>query len=73
MGAEIPMPSDFVESLSRLRFPPESDSRLQELMTRNTEGALSPQEHHELQSLVELSEMLSLIRAKALMSLGRSP
>ena len=73
MGAEILMPSEFVESLSRLHFPPQADSRLQELMERNTEGTLTPQERKDLEALVELSETLSLIRARALQSLGRLP
>jgi hypothetical protein len=73
MGAEILLPSDFVESLSRLHFPPRTDDRLQELMDKNTEGTLLSQERHELEALVELSETLSLIRARALQSLGRSP
>ena len=73
MGAEIPLPGDFVESLCRLRFPAQTDERLQELMDRNTEGLLSGQERRELESLVELSETMSLIRARALQSLGRKP
>jgi hypothetical protein len=73
MGAEILMPSDFVETLSRLHFPEKADQRLQELMDRNTEGTLSAQERKELEALVELSETLSLIRARALQSLGRAP
>jgi hypothetical protein len=73
MGAEVPLPSDFVESLSKLRFPAQTDERLQLLMDRNTEGLLSAQERNELESLVELSQTMSLIRARALQSLGRKP
>jgi hypothetical protein len=73
MGAEIPMPSEFVESLTRLHFPAQTDDRLQVLMDRNTDGTLTAGERHELESLVELSEMLSLIRARVLQSLGRAP
>jgi hypothetical protein len=73
MGAEIPLPSDFVESLSMLRFPQRTDDRLQWLMDRNTEGKLSGDERCELEALVDLNETLSLIRARALQSLGRSP
>jgi hypothetical protein len=73
MGAEIPMPSDFVETLGNLHFPAKADVRLQELMDRNTEGLLTGNERQELKALVELSETLSLIRARALQSLGRTP
>jgi hypothetical protein len=73
MGAEISMPSDFVETLGNLRFPAKADQRLQDLMDRNTDGSLTGDERHELEALVELSETLSLIRARALQSLGRLP
>jgi hypothetical protein len=73
MGAEVLMPADFVETLSRLRFPAKADERLQELMDRNTEGTLSGEERQELETLVELGETLSLIRGRALLSLGRAP
>ena len=39
---------------------------LQSLMDRNTEGHLSPQEREDLELLVELSETLSLLRARAI-------
>lgn len=64
-------PADWVESVSELRLPPRADSRLRDLMDRNTEGALSSTERVELQSLVELRETLSLARAEALHLLGR--
>ncbi len=42
-------------------------------MDRNTEGDLTSPEREELESLVELSERLSLVRAEALQLLGREP
>ena len=73
MGAEILMPGDFVEALGNLHFPAKTDHRLQELMDRNSEGSLSAEERRELEALVELNETLTLIRARALKSLGRAP
>jgi hypothetical protein len=73
MGAEVSMPSEFVEALANLRFPATTDERLQRLMDRNNEGVLSGDERHELEALVDLSETMSLIRARALQSLGRTP
>ncbi len=73
MGAEVAFPREFVESLCQLRFPEETDALLPHLMDRNTDGTLSEQERRELEALVELNETLSLIRAKALQSLGRVP
>ena len=71
--AIISAPVDWVESVSELRFPPKADRRLQELMDRNTEGQLTEGERADLESLVELSEALSLVRAEALHLLGRKP
>jgi hypothetical protein len=42
-------------------------------MDRNNEGELTERERAELESLVELSERLSLVRAQALRLLGQSP
>jgi hypothetical protein len=69
----IPAPSDWIESVSELRLPKKADRRLQELMDRNTEGRLSEEERAELETLVEMSERLSLVRAEALHLLGRTP
>jgi hypothetical protein len=64
---------DWVESVGSLRLPPQADRRLQELMDRNNEGLLSEAERRDLESLVEMSESLSLVRARALHLLGRKP
>ena len=69
----VTLPADFVESLSELHFPAQTDNRLQDLMDRNNQGQLTAEERQELTSLVELSETMSLIRARALASLGRKP
>ncbi|MFT5524187.1 MAG: hypothetical protein ACI9HK_002138 [Pirellulaceae bacterium] len=42
-------------------------------MDRNNEGQLTPSEFEELESLVEMSESLALVRAEALRLLGRKP
>ena len=69
----VSAPTDWVEFVSELRLPPRTDRRLQELMDRNNEGELEESERAELESLVEVSETLSLARAKALELLGRTP
>ncbi len=73
MSTAIPAPSDWVESVSSLKLPARADRRLQELMDRNTDGLLNRAEHAELETLVELSESLSLVRAEAFHLLGRQP
>ena len=42
-------------------------------MDRNNEGLLTGTERADLESLVELSERLSLVRAEAIHLLGRKP
>jgi hypothetical protein len=69
----VSAPVDWVESVSELKLPERADRRLQELMDRNNEGTLTDQERAYLEELVELSETLSLVRAKALYLLGRNP
>jgi hypothetical protein len=69
----ITAPSDWVEEVSRLKLPPKSDRRLQQLMDRNNDGSLTEEELAEMESLVEMSEALSLVRARALGLLGRTP
>ena len=69
----IPAPPEWVESVGRLQFPARTERRMQSLMDRNNEGQLSENEREELESLVEMSESLSLIRAEALRLLGRQP
>ena len=69
----VSAPADWVEAVSELRLPPKADGRLQELMHRNNEGLLDQEECAELEALVELSETLALVRAKALHLLGRAP
>ena len=73
VSTAVPAPVEWVESVSRLRLPAKADRRLQELMDRNTEGRLTQEEKAELESLVEMSETLSLVRAPALQLLGRRP
>jgi len=73
MNTTIDAPVEWVETIGQLRLPSKADDRLQQLMDRNNEGELAPGEREELESLVELSERLSLVRAEALLLLGRRP
>jgi hypothetical protein len=66
-------PRELIESFAAVRLPSKADSRLQWLMDRNSAGQLQGVEFEELEALVELSENLSLLRAKALHALGRQP
>ncbi len=73
MSAVISAPLDMVEAVASLRFPAVTDRRLQTLMDRNNDGTLTPEERDELESLAELSETISMVRADALAVLGRRP
>ena len=71
--AVIEAPRDMIEDIADLRFPPKTDQLLQSLMDRNTNGQLTAQEREEMEGLVELSQTIALVRAKALQVLGRKP
>jgi hypothetical protein len=73
MGATVSAPVEWIACVSDLRLPPRANERLQQLMDRNTEGFLTESERAELETLVELSEQLSLVRAQALQLLGGKP
>ncbi len=73
MSAVVEAPREMIEAVAALRLPPKGDRRLQVLMDRNTDGTLTPEEREELESLVELSETMALVRAQALRLLGRQP
>ena len=73
MQTMVEAPLELVEEVASMRFPLSADRHLQELMDRNTNGLLTPEEKTELEALVELSERISLVRAKALLVLGRKP
>jgi hypothetical protein len=66
-------PLELAETVAALRLTPKADQRLQELMDRNSNGLLTKTERADLEALVEMSENLSLLRAKALLVLGRKP
>jgi hypothetical protein len=73
MSAVIEAPMEMVEAVADLRLPPKADRRLQDLMDRNTNGALTPEEREQLEALVELSESIALVRSQALHLLKRPP
>jgi hypothetical protein len=73
MGDELNLPRELAEAVADLHFPAVTDERLQDLMDRNNEGALSQEERKELECLAEMSQAISLVRAKALRYLGRKP
>jgi hypothetical protein len=62
-----------LDGAANLRLPERVDRRLQQLMDRNNNGLLNEQEREELETLVELSETISLVRGRALQMLGKRP
>lgn len=73
MGAENQFNDELMRQVATLRLPAKTDQRLQRLMDRNNNGMLDQGEREELESLVEVSETLSLLRAKAMRILGWNP
>jgi hypothetical protein len=67
------VPRDQLEMVADMRFPLGVDKRMQHLMDSNNDGQLNPEEHNELKGLAEMSEIWSLVRAHAMIALGRRP
>ncbi len=73
MFTVIEAPREMVEAVVNLRLPSKTDQRWQRLMDRNTHGELTADEQNDLESLVELSETIAIVRAQVLHVLGRPP
>ena len=59
---EIQMPSD----LDQFKLPPGVDERLQDLLDRQDRGEpLTPSERREAEGLIDLAEVLSLLKMRA--------
>ena len=60
------MTIELPESLERLRLPHALDERLTWLLDRQDEtGSLTPEERREAEGLVEMAELLSVLRMRA--------
>ncbi len=66
-------PAAVLEDVAKLNFPPEMEARITSLMDRNTDGLLTLTERDELAALVSWGHRISLLRAWALLILGRKP
>jgi hypothetical protein len=53
-------------SMVRQQLVPQDDTRLDELIARSKEADLTPIEQSEIESLLELEDMLTLARSRAL-------
>ena len=71
MMDDIPVPKEYLEQIANLRFPPETDARLQHLMDVNNEGNLNEQESSELEAYVRMNELLSILKGRAMIMLRR--
>jgi hypothetical protein len=60
------------QALLELRLDREDLNRLHELVTRNQDGALTPDERSELESYLRISSFVDLVQAKARRSLKNS-
>jgi hypothetical protein len=66
MSQVITIELDLPDDLARFRFPSALDARLRELLDRQDSGiALTDGERREAEGLVDLAEMLSLLRLRA--------
>src|SRR5208283_4266853 len=54
MSAVIEAPISMVQAVADLHLPPKADQRMQDLMDRHNNGALTPEEREQLETLVDL-------------------
>ncbi len=73
MSAMIDAPVDLMEAVAHLRLPSLADQQLQILMDAHTNGLLTETQKRQLEELVEWSESISLLRARAGQLLGECP
>lgn len=64
-------PAAILEDVVNLNFPPETAARMTWLMDRNTDGLLTLTERRELTALVDWGHRISVLRARAMLVLGR--
>ena len=71
MGRIVGIPIELLEEVARLVFPPATQEALGRLMDKTNEGLLSEEEREELQALVDLNELVSLLKGRAKLSLPK--
>lgn len=61
-----------LEDIAEFTFPSSVQARFTRLMEKNTEGDLAPDEQEELRALVELNELVSILKGQARLLLHAS-
>jgi hypothetical protein len=57
------------EEILAFKISEDAQQRADELLERNNEGELTPDESHELQQMLEFERMMTVLKAKALVAL----
>lgn len=60
------------EEILAFKPSPEAVSRAEELLERNSDGELTPDEADELEQIVQLDLLVSVIKARALVALKQA-
>lgn len=63
------MTSDAARAVLNLQIDPADHARMHELAVKNQDGALSTAEEKEMHGYIRLSELVDLLRAKAVLAL----
>jgi hypothetical protein len=66
------IPPEGAKALLGLQFTSKAINRMNELAEKNREGTLSPQEKEEMEKYLRVGNFLSLVKAKARLSLANS-
>ena len=65
------LPPEGARALLALRFTPKAISRMDELAAKNRDDAISPLEREEMEKYMRVGNFLSIVKAKARLSLTR--
>jgi hypothetical protein len=56
---------DSAHAILSLRFPPQDEQRMRELMDKNNRGTISEDEKEEIETYRRLGNLLSILQARA--------
>ena len=56
---------DSAQALLSIHFSPNDENRMRELMEKNNQGSISPEEQSEMEAFRQIGSFLAIVQAKA--------
>ena len=63
------MHPDSAQAMLSIRFPPSDEQRMRELMEKNNQGTITPEEQTEMEAFRRIGSFLAILQAKARLQL----